>query len=1400
MPTIGVAPSDQPGNRWEQAQIELSERLRAVGSGQSKEDPLPLLWHIALAAANDSRVSRAVVLHRGARELFVNRTGLNRHEDYVASVRDAIGSYSASELAHSDRALAYHLSDTLGFSGLVPRLLTDAEAAFRTASDEWGVAAVFLDRAHILAMVAESHVVGSDEHHRGAESSLNALLEALGICERLGRFSVRLHAILHTHGQTLSERRPGDVLAALGRARLLAHAAASDHETEDGRNLSWGMPLPLDVLADAMPAVIDMAWVTTADTAASSEDLLLPAARYFASWVGDAASALASGEGPSDQSADYQVATELCFGRFFWYLLSLPLGQRRWGGLVRPAMRDNVRQAATVLVVASLERALGTANAGTITAVATAARQVLADIAANLGLNTNPYIVAYLQTLRYCDDCVAAGRPELVKRLLTGDATADHSAVAQAADRLAELGQTAQDEPHSVIEAFVIAARRRAGEPPDDSANEIIDNRLQTFVTPELERLRSQWDRADRADDHSEFADAYWLTGEVRDLAWAWLDMAMTTADGGGSLEAMIWNDVALWCHHAAVEAVWLARKAGLDVTPAVRSCRRILAAEAYRLGTRPQLLLEAQLVWLRHEDRISALDRPLLRQAISGSAESPEMADIRASLRLVHETLDPDEPIPPVDRIDAASGRPMGIAAFHNLLVGLRKAVEEERRPNHDELAKALVSLARRLCEVGYEKRVAATKLDRDGKPLRALRVMASMRDLVAEIADIDPQQHGLGPLTELQKTLDHLVFGYAVDTAMLAARENYRRHQELAAARRILTRHLVKGDWTLSAILMLMAASSRVYAERWRLEQFIDLLDGTNREVSAALRLQRDSPLTDELIRYGVSPHDIPAGTAPLDAARKLVSSKAEDPADVFADVLEKIDAGTFSVAAGDVGDRMLQAASMYSLLDPLARLANSLGLHEHAARLAAAARMLHPNPDDVAEGAHDLMESICLWNLGQRRKALDLADSGVRHLVVGAEKLRRPDAREEFLDSAYTVNYALAIAHEAAKDASLPDAPGRLLAMIEALDHDYTARILANHHQPVAWSTTDQLADRIGWLDPVPYPDSDHLLRTVSGRHVLAYRLTPDANRGFRVLVRPDGTSQSDEISLPDALLADLGDPPWPRLNNPDEIDRLTIESPQTLAELADLLLPPELQETPDSERRELLILLHGQLWHVPFAVLPLSGTPLIARWCPVLTSSLRAATAPYPHDRTVANPPAVGHIRDPYLAGAMAELRALESLAEQGRIALRKEQTARMATEACRDSDLLVISAHGEGTGSQYSLRLPDRSVTLAEIARWGRVPRDVLALTCLSGLRSTEPFPLGMVGVLHSLGAQTVVSGLWELPDAATARALGTVVENWISGTPIAEAVRATQQQMFDLGYPPSRWAGFITAR
>ncbi|WP_414939684.1 CHAT domain-containing protein [Amycolatopsis sp. cmx-11-51] len=1399
--TAAEPPDQTPANRWEQLRIELTERIRRVESDASDENPLPLLWRLALAAANDNWVSRALVHHRQARRLFVERGGQDRDEAYVAAAREATGSFSAIEVAHADRALAYHLSDVLGFTGLVPQILSDAEAVFRGHSDDWGLVAVLLDAAHIVAVVARTLPTGSDKRRRGAEMALRAVVEALNVCERINRFSVRLHAILHTHGSMLGEVLPVDVLAALGRTRRLASVApASTHETEDGRDLVWGMPLSLDALVDAMPGVIDEAWIITGDPAATSTDRLLPAARYFAGWVQDGAAALASRDDEEKRSADHQIAVRAYFAEFFGHLLALPPGRHRWGGVVRPAKRDSARQSATTLAVASLEKALDltTTDANLIIGIAAAARRVLADAALDLGLEPNAYIVAYLGTLDYCANCVASGRPELIRRLLTEDATVEPDAVTHAAGRLVELGHNAREAPHTTMETFAAVVQALAEGASGSSADETIHKRLRTFVTPELELLRSQWDRADRADDRGEFGDAYWLTAEVRDLAWTWLEQPTATVDGG-DLDAMTWNDVALWCHHAAVEAVWLARKAGLNIIPAVRSCRRVLAAESHRLGTTPQLLLEAQLVWLRLEHRVCAADRPVLRKLITGDDEVPDRQEVRAALRFAHETFDPDEPVP-LEEI--MSGRQATIDGLHGAVATLREAIGQEGRPNRDELAATLVRLAGALCQIAYEKRAVATELDRDGKPLRALRIMASMRDAIAELADIDPQTPGLEPLAELQETLDHLVCGYAADTAMLAARENYRREQEITAARDLLTRHLSRflGDanWTLPEAFSFLASTSTDHAQRWRTLQLIDLLAGKDGQISAAI-----APTSSRLGELGngfgafheVLQEDV---QDPLIAARALVVSEADDLAGTLAAVLTAIDECSFT-STHNAEDK-LRAARMYRLLVPLLRLANAQGMHEEGARLAAGARTLHPDPDDITVGAHDLVEAMAVWNTGDRRRAMDLADSGIRRLVLGAEKLRRPDAREQFLGSVNALTYGLTIGHHASKDATLPDAAGRLLAMMEALNHDYTARLVATNHQPTAWATTSQLADRIGWLDAVPYPDPDQLLSVASGHHVLAYRLAPDARSGFRLLVRPDGSARSDEIRVPDALLTTLGEPPWHRLNDPDEIDRLTMESPRALAELADLLLPVELREVPNGEPRQLFILLHDQLWHVPFAALPIGDVPLITCWCPILTTSLRTAIGPHDDDHPLADAPVVGHLRDPNLAGATTEQHVLESFASAGRITLLQEETARMAREAVRDSDLLVIAAHGEGTGPRYSLRFPDSAVTLADIARWGRVPKDVIALACLSGRRSSEPFPLGLVGILRSLGARTVVSGLWELPDMATASGLETIVEQWTTGMSIAEAVRWTQQRMFDLGYPPSRWAGLITAR
>lgn len=323
----------------------------------------------------------------------------------------------------------------------------------------------------------------------------------------------------------------------------------------------------------------------------------------------------------------------------------------------------------------------------------------------------------------------------------------------------------------------------------------------------------------------------------------------------------------------------------------------------------------------------------------------------------------------------------------------------------------------------------------------------------------------------------------------------------------------------------------------------------------------------------------------------------------------------------------------------------------------------------------------------------------------------------------------------------------------------------------------------------------PDSDHdlprrytdLLQRLRGRCAVAYRvLRAQAEwvMGWRLTIAPDGTAYLDEFELRD-------DPAF-------EIKLLAERNPaaptpyaHTWKRLADALLPPGVL----LDGEGLLIAPHGPLWLVPWGALQVGDEPAIAHGTVELVTSLRTgATTP---QQTTEMRTAIAAV-DPRLPGAQADAQALTDLfGPHATVATSKDDL----TEALsRDRpDVLVISAHGSGIGSEWALQLSD-TVGAPELASMP-LPPTVIAASCFSGRQAFEPWPPGLVAGCLAGGATSVIAGTWDIPDRTTSQAVATILALLRDGaaTP-AGALRTAQLELFERGEPVRSWAGLSAFR
>ncbi|MER6392822.1 CHAT domain-containing protein [Streptomyces sp. NPDC001523] len=327
-----------------------------------------------------------------------------------------------------------------------------------------------------------------------------------------------------------------------------------------------------------------------------------------------------------------------------------------------------------------------------------------------------------------------------------------------------------------------------------------------------------------------------------------------------------------------------------------------------------------------------------------------------------------------------------------------------------------------------------------------------------------------------------------------------------------------------------------------------------------------------------------------------------------------------------------------------------------------------------------------------------------------------------------------------------------------------------------------------------------------------------------------LRQDSTSPAPAQAPPD--VAD-GDTEKVRAEAPDwrttaRFRHLTGRNTAPWATLARLLLPPGLLDvlrcaTPANAVPKLLVVPDSRLWRVPWAALSVEPDDPEGH---VLD---RAVLAMLP-SLSLANSAAAGAAETPGESGP-AENRAFTYLAGVDAEGLDLERRAFDAAygtgvvHARTPSELLAVlgpngagfslgaaSVHGnDSPGLGHALRLDRQTQLSAARMLTLRFPRTFLINACLSAeldeRRGTDP--LGIPTVALCRGAETVIGGIFPLPDGKaknpryshpTARILAILYRLLAEGVPPSTALRAAQRQFrAEVGpVPPRLWAGLVS--
>ncbi|MFG2540135.1 CHAT domain-containing protein [Streptomyces sp. NPDC048511] len=287
-------------------------------------------------------------------------------------------------------------------------------------------------------------------------------------------------------------------------------------------------------------------------------------------------------------------------------------------------------------------------------------------------------------------------------------------------------------------------------------------------------------------------------------------------------------------------------------------------------------------------------------------------------------------------------------------------------------------------------------------------------------------------------------------------------------------------------------------------------------------------------------------------------------------------------------------------------------------------------------------------------------------------------------------------------------------------------------------------------------------------------------------------------------------------------------LTSRDASPWAALARLLLPPGLLKLlddvdPRGTVPKLLVVPDPGLWRVPWTALSIAphdpdgymADRAVLAMAPSLSLMDGRQQTPRPAPVTESGAPARAFT---FLSGVNAEGLDLERAAldaAYGTDVIHADTPGQFLSLLDPDRVPFAVGAasvHGnDSPGLAHALRLDRHTVLSAARMLTLRFPRTLLINACLSAeldeRRGTDP--LGIPTVALCRGAETVIAGIYPLPDGKgknplyshpTARILAALYQFLAQGTAPATALRAAQRQFrAEVGpVPPLLWAGLVS--
>lgn len=241
-----------------------------------------------------------------------------------------------------------------------------------------------------------------------------------------------------------------------------------------------------------------------------------------------------------------------------------------------------------------------------------------------------------------------------------------------------------------------------------------------------------------------------------------------------------------------------------------------------------------------------------------------------------------------------------------------------------------------------------------------------------------------------------------------------------------------------------------------------------------------------------------------------------------------------------------------------------------------------------------------------------------------------------------------------------------------------------------------------------------------------------------------------------------------------------------------------------------RTRVVVVPHGALHYVPFAALHDGSASLVDRHeitlAPGAALWVGAGAGPAADDGAPLRRAAVLGAGSDALPHVVREVRAVADAFRRrpggdAVVHLDADATRGALRRALAGADVLHLACHGQfRADSPYlsALHLGDGPLTLRDAAELPLAARLVTLSACETGLSRVAPGDeqLGLLRGFQIAGARRVLSTLWTVDDAATARLMGRFYDAVLAGARPAAALREAQRELAADQPHPYLWAAF----